>query len=836
MSEYYTDRTKQKLDQILKKQIFLQRKMKKDKLPPDFLERFIYLVLTNSYRIGEDNFLLDNEITKDIDNGNYVLHPYSLVLFYLLSIINGNNEKKWNENISLLSEPKSYQIFALKNINSDIRQEEQNNYEKEQRKMINFFREIVINTKLIHPLINQCYEFNTIKQQFVSQYQIFGSLQDLIYLNKKRKNQVMYLSDKFRILYQATIAIEYVHSLNLIHRDLKPQNIFIDENMNIKIGDFGFARVDTNGKEVKTRVGTIHFLAPEIMNPENNSNVASYTKRIDTHSLALTAIYLFTTIMPYDRGNKNTEEGFYMYAKSHPPYFLEDLRLPYHIIDKLNHFISREIKSIQENKNRQGIENSQEIKNPDMAKFRDLLKDIAKEIDDFRKAFLTNQFNDIDFKKYKNETFKPDEKNDAKRLNQDVLLYITEKPKIEEQTRNNISDLCEKNILIESCIFELIHKEKCKEYGKFKTDNLSLYQYQSILSELDKKYGKFKIGDLSLYQYQKAMSRARSDTYKQLVISKQLIISKQSINDNDKLEASQQYINHTDQHKDKKTTNYCKNISNFIIKFIEMTTNVTNTNWQDNVININWQDNVININSQGNVTNTNSQGNVTNQIVSPFFHQRTKESNQIFINDLTAFATTLCCKFTDKQSSICNIYHYTKDEAFIEYGQYYITNKSVCALSYEYGLSSSKEKICSLFEFESEFEYELINKDETKKVEQPCIDQQCITIREIISCDVIVYEKAHPERRSILVRKNTPLDTTAVIPITGSDLVIQFGDEKIAEILTFKKIGVLQLHIDFDGTIYIYQIKGDSHNLQKNEVELACPDNKNNILLTWTRK
>ena len=62
--------------------------------------------------------------------------------------------------------------------------------------------------------------------------------------------------------------IHYLHQKGFAHRDLKPQNILLDENYNLKIIDFGFI-CSLQGKEGtgfnKSRVGTPGYMAPELL-------------------------------------------------------------------------------------------------------------------------------------------------------------------------------------------------------------------------------------------------------------------------------------------------------------------------------------------------------------------------------------------------------------------------------------------------------------------------------------------------------------------------------------------------------------------------------------------
>jgi len=64
---------------------------------------------------------------------------------------------------------------------------------------------------------------------------------------------------------QIVLGLWHVHSKNVLHRDLKSQNIFLADNRLLKLGDFGIARVLRSDTElVNTAIGTPYYLSPEI--------------------------------------------------------------------------------------------------------------------------------------------------------------------------------------------------------------------------------------------------------------------------------------------------------------------------------------------------------------------------------------------------------------------------------------------------------------------------------------------------------------------------------------------------------------------------------------------
>jgi serine/threonine protein kinase len=72
-----------------------------------------------------------------------------------------------------------------------------------------------------------------------------------------------------RFIIQTCGAVKYLHYRNIIHRDLKTGNLFLDKGMNIKVGDFGLAAMLVGKNDIGARrttmCGTPNYLAPEIL-------------------------------------------------------------------------------------------------------------------------------------------------------------------------------------------------------------------------------------------------------------------------------------------------------------------------------------------------------------------------------------------------------------------------------------------------------------------------------------------------------------------------------------------------------------------------------------------
>ena len=96
------------------------------------------------------------------------------------------------------------------------------------------------------------------------------------------------------------MALKYVHSCNILHRDLKTQNIMLSgpQQRTIKLGDFGIAKVLGSGRDLAaTVVGTPHYLSPELCQGH------PYDQKSDIWALGCVLYELCTLHKPFDASN-----------------------------------------------------------------------------------------------------------------------------------------------------------------------------------------------------------------------------------------------------------------------------------------------------------------------------------------------------------------------------------------------------------------------------------------------------------------------------------------------------------------------------------------------------
>lgn len=101
---------------------------------------------------------------------------------------------------------------------------------------------------------------------------------------------------KCRITVELVLGMRYIHSHNFMHCDLKPSNILLSKENNVRISDFGLAKEDSLEESQSKGVGTLRFMAPELF--EESENGPAYTNKIDVYLFGITLIYVVTGSYP----------------------------------------------------------------------------------------------------------------------------------------------------------------------------------------------------------------------------------------------------------------------------------------------------------------------------------------------------------------------------------------------------------------------------------------------------------------------------------------------------------------------------------------------------------
>ncbi len=161
-----------------------------------------------------------------------------------------------------------------------------------------FKNEATIAASLNHPNIVKVYNNGTIDgRPYITNEFIGGqTLKDVLDFRSP-----LPISEALSIMIQLTSALQYAHDHNIIHRDIKPQNIFLLQDGTIKLGDFGIAEADgldiTNPIESKEIVGSVHYIAPEIAKGKAAS------AQSDIYSAGVTFFELVTGHLPFTEGD-----------------------------------------------------------------------------------------------------------------------------------------------------------------------------------------------------------------------------------------------------------------------------------------------------------------------------------------------------------------------------------------------------------------------------------------------------------------------------------------------------------------------------------------------------
>lgn len=154
--------------------------------------------------------------------------------------------------------------------------------------MEDFKNEVIVMSKLRHANLLLFMGLSTGggKLKLVTEYASRGSLHDIL-----REKPGIDFKRKMLVAKQSSLGVFWLHMSKILHLDLKPANIFVDENWVTKVADFGLSQLKD---DIQFAGGTLHYMAPEVLNGED------FDEKADVYSFGLVLWEFMSETVPWN--------------------------------------------------------------------------------------------------------------------------------------------------------------------------------------------------------------------------------------------------------------------------------------------------------------------------------------------------------------------------------------------------------------------------------------------------------------------------------------------------------------------------------------------------------
>jgi len=165
-------------------------------------------------------------------------------------------------------------------------------------KQRSFMREITIPQRLEMPGVVKCTGFSLQGNGgvIISELMQNGTLEQM---NEKRFAGIATPgfgpTELSQAIFMTAVTMEQLHTRGVVHRDLKPENVFLDENMEARVGDFGLSRMFKPDITMTAGVGSPLFMAPELCDDSEE-----YDDSVDVFAFGVLIYTSFTPRMEFE--------------------------------------------------------------------------------------------------------------------------------------------------------------------------------------------------------------------------------------------------------------------------------------------------------------------------------------------------------------------------------------------------------------------------------------------------------------------------------------------------------------------------------------------------------